>query len=172
MLLWLIPFCTRICIGQISIADQETNTYSSTIDSIFQACSSGDTFQAFILIFENNLLCCISNILNGFLLGVGTIVNLSANGFLSADMFVSCYQTMSITDMLRTTLPHSFEMFGVWLSGGIGFMIAWQIKKFAFDNEIVDMKFVKRTGIYIGIVTLLILCAAFVEAYVSMNILG
>lgn len=171
MLLWLIPFSIRICMGQIYTENQETKIYNPTIDSIFQACSSGNTFQSFIMIFENNLLCCILNILNGFLLGVGTTVNLAANGFLSADMFVSCNQTMPITDILKTTMPHSFEMLGVWLSGGIGFMIAWRIKQLAFNNEVVNMKFVKKMCIYTGIVFLLILCAAFVEAYVSMNML-
>jgi uncharacterized membrane protein SpoIIM required for sporulation len=34
---------------------------------------------------------------------------------------------LCVKSILKVTLPHSFEFIGFWLSGAIGFYIAWNI---------------------------------------------
>jgi hypothetical protein len=43
---------------------------------------------------------------------------------------------MSIISILKVTLPHSFELIGFWLSGAIGFCIAWNIVQFIRGKKI------------------------------------
>lgn len=108
------------------------------------------------------------NILGGVFLGLGTLLNLMLNGFLFADICVSSYEAgMSIPIILKLTLPHSFELIGFWLSGGIGFYIAWLIICFMRGKESFTSKSYKLIGIYSVIVFLIILSAAYVEAFIS-----
>lgn len=106
----------------------------------------------------------------GVFLGLGTVVNLMINGFYSADVFVTSYHSgLSIRQILNVTLPHSFELIGFWLSGAIGFYIAWNFILFFRSKESFTALFCKKTGIGVAVVFVIILVAAYVEAYISVN---
>ena len=173
ILLWIIPFWLRIAMGPVPAFCQNigTNT-NSTIDKVMQACAANNSFEVFVLIFLNNIKCCLINILSGVLFGIGTLFCTFINGFMVADMFVYCHQTMSVEEMLVTTLPHSFELLGFWLSGGVGFIIAWRFKRFVFNEEQIDKVFIKKICLLTGVASLLTLGAAFVESYISVNMLN
>lgn len=94
------------------------------------------------------------------------------NGYASADVFRSIYDSgFPLTSILKTTLPHSFELIGFWLSGTIGFMVTWQLIQFMKGHQSFSTKILKQLGLLICIMFVLILGAAYVEAYISANIL-
>ncbi|MFK2367746.1 stage II sporulation protein M [Bacteroides fragilis] len=97
-----------------------------------------------LLPFKNNMQGCILNVLGGGLLGIGTLFNLLLNGFCFADVCCRTYKLgMSITDIFALTLPHSFELIGFWISGGIGLYIAWNIILFMYTDKMPTFKFYK-----------------------------
>lgn len=96
--------------------------------------------------------------------------NLLCNGFFIADIFVLSYKSgLSIESILKVTLPHSFELIGFWLSGAIGFCIAWNIIQFMRGTGSVTVYFYKRVGISSLAVFFIILAAAYVEVYISTS---
>lgn len=171
--LWFLPFMLRILVVEIPQIDtdklqQLPQTENKALQETIQHLSDGDKEAAFISIFTNNLKGCMLNILGGVLLGLGTLVSLVFNGFVFADVYASFYEAgMTIPLMLKVTLPHSFELIGFWLSGGIGFYIAWLIICFMRGKESFTSKSYKLIGIYSVIVFLIILSAAYVEAFIS-----
>jgi len=123
------------------------------VTDIFKAYSSGNREKAFQLIFINNLKSAIINIFGGISLGVGTFANLAINGFYSADVFCTVHKNgMSWSKIIEYTAPHSFEMIGIWLSGGLGFYIAILLIKVMVKNKYpksIDFKII-LVGTYTG----------------------
>jgi len=151
--------------------DVHSSPIIQLIDDIIQLLNEGNRKDAFVLIFINNIKGCLLNIVGGVVLGLGTFFNLVFNGFGSADMFVASYEAgLSINEILKATLPHSFELLGFWLSGGMGFYFAWSIIQFIRKNESFSSHFYKQMGVCAIIVFILILSAAYVEAYISTSI--
>ena len=71
-----------------------------------------------IVIAENNLKGCATNLVGGFIFSFPTVVNLVVNGFVHGDILVSTYNAgISSGKLAKITLPHSFELIGFWLSG-------------------------------------------------------
>ena len=174
-LCWLLPFLLRIFFIEtpeihFESSEERQLELPYAMERVIQLLSDNDRRGAFIAIFKNNLKGCILNIAGGVLLGLGTLFNLSFNGFIFADILVSSYESgLSIPTMLQVTLPHSFELIGFWLSGAIGFYIAWNIIRFMRGKELMD-NFYKTIGISSLIVVVIILAAAYVEAFISTNI--
>lgn len=173
-LIWFLPFVLRTMI-KIDFVE-ETNMIQTPmetiIDQISNAFDSHNNKEAFLLILKNNLKGCIINILGGFFLGLGTITNLSFNGFMSSDVFVTIYNSgFSISNILRTTLPHSFELIGFWLSGAIGLNIARKMIQFMRGRDVFSMHFCKQFCLWTCVVFIIILCAAYVEAYISIKMI-
>lgn len=169
---WLIPFLWRFLLIETPEVPQDgiVDNSKSMISTILESAQRGDKYNTFILLFKNNMRGCLLNIMGGFLLGVGTFVNLAINGFFSADVFASSYSVgISVSEILSVTLPHSFELLGFWLSGATGLNIAWNIILFIYGKESFSNSFYKRIGLEILIVFVVILVAAFVESYVSIS---
>jgi Integral membrane protein DUF95. len=90
------------------------------------------------------------------------------NGFSSSDIVVTSYKNgLSITRIIETTLPHSFELLGFWISGGIGFNITRAIIQFMRGKEYLYSVFYKKIGLYSILVFVIIITAAYVEAYIT-----
>ena len=171
--LWTIPFMLRVFWVEMPNIEAEKvqllhDLGDNELKETLELISEGDKQGAFINIFTNNIKGCILNILGGVLLGLGPLVSLTLNGFVFADVCVSSYNSgITVPAMLNVTLPHSFELIGVWLSGGIGFYIAWLIICFMRGKESFTMKNIKMIGIYSIVVFLIILSAAYVEAFIT-----
>lgn len=152
------------------IPEEKTGSGNHVIEAIQDAWKANDNDKAFILIFATNIKGCVINVCGGALLGIGTVANLAINGFAASDAFVCSYESgFSIKNILKTTLPHSPELIGFWLSGAMGFMIAWQLVLFMRGKESWSKGFLKRMCIYAICVFLIILCSAYIEAHISIN---
>ena len=171
---WLIPFVIRLLFVEIPESTKASTmgeAKETIITTIYDALDSKNNKAAFLLIFKNNLQGCFINIVGGVFLGLGTICNLSFNGFITADVFVNSFRNgFSLGNILKTTLPHSFELLGFWISGAIGFAISWKFIQFMRGKEEFTSLFLKQVGLWITIVFVVILCAAYVEVYISINI--
>ena len=148
-LFWLLPAIVRLCaidISEIAISHTTTFEINSPANKTLYFLYNKDKHSAFITILKNNMQGCILNVLGGGLLGIGTLFNLLLNGFCFADVCCRTYKLgMSITDIFALTLPHSFEM--------------------------PTFKFYKNIGINLLIIFIIILSAAYIETYVSINML-
>lgn len=192
--LWALPFFVRMFV--IDTADlhpvkeqeraAEDTIYSAMADNIVnkEEAPAEDTFvsevntlmnngelsKVFYMIFSNNIKGCFVNIMGGFTLGITTAFNMLFNGFSASDIFTTVAESdMGISGVLETTLPHSFELIGFWLSGAIGLSITWQLIRFMRGRDIFNMLYVRQLVLATIIMTVLILGAAYVETYVSLN---
>lgn len=174
LLCWLFPFIYRIFFIESPILEnnqlvERTSDLQNTVDNVIQALSNNKE-KAFALIFLNNLKGCLLNIAGGAFLGLGTTINLMINGFYTADIFATSYNSgMTLQKMVSVTLPHSFELIGFWLSGAIGFYIAWNFILFMRGKNHFNLFFLKTIVILTVIVFALILSAAYVESFISVN---
>ncbi|WP_242386209.1 stage II sporulation protein M [Phocaeicola sartorii] len=178
-LLWFIPFLIRLF---FNISFEETHTSSfqklevmenSRVESrLMNLINEGDKKGCFFIIFTNNIKGCFLNIAGGSFIGIVTILNLTINGFYSADIIKKSFDNgMTVAQILKVTLPHSFELLGFWLSGAIGLLIAWKLIQFIQGKEEFSLLFFKRIGMYTCIVFVIILSAAYIEAFVTVNML-
>ena len=174
ILFWLIPFLIRLLFVEIPVISNESTMgeEDQTIAKIYGALDSNNNKVAFLLIFINNLQGCFINIIGGLFLGLGTICNLSFNGFMAADILINSFQSgFSFGNIIKTTLPHSFELLGFWISGAIGFAISWKLIQFMRGKEVFSLLFLRQVGLWVANVFVIILCAAYVEVYISINML-
>jgi len=174
---WLIPFLLRLFwieipeMNSIQIK-QLPNAINDPMQKLARLILEGNKKEAFILIVTNNLKGCIYNVAGGVSLGIVTLINLCYNGFFSANIIMAHYKSgMSISNILKLTLPHSFEFLGFWLSGGIGLYIAWEIINVIRGK--VDFPFIiyKKIGFYLVITIIITLLAAYVEAFITSTLL-
>ena len=77
----------------------------------------------------------------------------------------------SLNNILKTTFSHSFELIGFWVSGAIGLSIAWKLIQFMCGKEMITIQFYKQIVLWIVAVFVIILVAAFVEAYISVKVI-
>jgi stage II sporulation protein M len=173
MLLWIAFFMLRLIIGSDNlgegIASQDKPSSPTIVAEIKSALDGGDRSKTFYLIFFNNLKGCVRSIVGGVTLGIGTLFNLGLNGFLTANTYLNLYENgMSISDILKYTLPHSFEMVGVWLSGMVGFLLADRIIVFMRFNQFPESQFYRSLGISIISIVFIILAAAYIEVFVTL----
>lgn len=171
---WGMPFFLTLSLDFDSQNLNEQEDYVQPIENqvvldVMTAYSTGDRMKAFRLIFLNNLKVSIINVFGGVLLGIGTLINLLLNGFYTASVFSSIHANgMSWKEIFMHTAPHSIEMLGIWLSGGLGFFIAKSIYDFMINSICPAIKFYKTIGIGILVSGLFILVAAYIEAFISV----
>lgn len=172
-LVWLVPFLVRMLFMNTIIISHSTpnqETGLNIVKQITEHLNNNDKWSAFYLIFTNNLKVSVINIIGGVFLGIGTFVNLLFNGFYTADVFSTVHANgTSWNTILAHTLPHSFEMVGIWLSGGLGFFIAKNIFDIMIKNRYPTAMFYKIIVSGILISGLIILIAAYIEAFVSIS---
>lgn len=126
-------------------------------------------WRVFVLIWKNNIVSCLINILGGTILGTGTIGNIAMNGFYSADMVIMGLRSgIDKGTALRLILPHSFELVGFWISGAVGFSWAWYLIRIMMGKATDSYLFYRQTGVSCLIVFVTITIAAFVESYFSI----
>ncbi len=171
--IWSIPFFVRILFMDSVLISQTkpSEKISSDIVSIItEKLNNGNKWSAFYLIFSNNLKVCIINILGGILLGIGTLISLFINGFYTADILSNIHNNgNSWSTIFDNTISHSFEMIGIWLSGGLGFLITKSIFNVMIKNKYPTLLFYKTIGITSLLITLIIFVAAFIESFISIN---
>jgi len=172
-LIWVTPFLIRILfMDSIIVSHSKPNQKMSSdiVSVIAEHLNNNNKWSAFYLIFTNNLKVCITNILGGVLLGVGTLINLFINGFYTADVLSNIHSNgTSWSVILEHTISHSFEMIGVWLSGALGFFIAKTIFDIMLKNKYPTLTFYKTIAFSILIIILIILIAAYIEAFISIS---
>lgn len=169
-LFWGVPFTLRLFFIDVNNVDNQTTASGlDVVAEITHHFLNNDKWSVFCLIFINNLKVCVVNIVGGVMLGIPTIINLLLNGFSAADVFVNIHSNgIGVTQILKHTLPHCFELLGIWLSGAIGFSLAKLIIDFMRGNEVINVNFFRFISKCIVMTVLIILLAAFIEAYVSI----
>lgn len=147
--MWALTFFFRLFIHVEPISNDSIRGKSNAVvEKIIKSADNNDKTATFELILTNNLKGCLINVFGGVLLSVATVGNLLVNGFAAADVFRNAYDSgFPLTSILKTTLPHSFELLGFWLSGMIGFMITWQLIRFMKGKKSIFLSCYK-TNVY------------------------
>ena len=174
ILIWSIPFCIRIIYSKEATYYTELVTVSdaeSATEILFEKIQQKQLFDAFIMIFTNNSKGCLINISGGTLFSVITFINLCFNGYFMADTFVNNYYAgFKLENIIKTTLPHSFELVGFWISGAIGLMMTMKILSMMRGKKFYEDNFYKHMFVYTVVAVIIVFLAALVETYVSMRI--
>lgn len=140
-----------------------------TINKLIHLLNNGNKFSAFIFVFWNNLKVCIFCIAGGVTLNILTIVTLAQNGFFTADIIMNSYENgISVNELLKHTLPHSFEIVGIWLSGAIGFCFTKILVDYITNEKAPKKKFIRLLNYQFLLIFVITLAAALIETYVSI----
>ena len=125
-------------------------------------------------IIKNNMILIIIMILGSVLLSIPTIINLMLNGFLFGALIAGSLRCGSlIMNVLALTVPHClFELPAMWLAGAASFKITYEILCYLNSRKhyILNSEEINDFLILFGIALLLIIIAAFVEAYFTHNL--
>ncbi len=125
-------------------------------------------------IMKNNTMLIIIMILGSFLLSLPTIFNLMSNGFLLGTLIAESLRCgLPIVNILAITIPHClFELPAMWIAGAASFKITYEILCYlnGRKNHILNNEEINDFLILSGIALLLIIIAAFVEAYITHNL--
>lgn len=123
-----------------------------------------EPIEKFIYIAKNNFFVSMKSFFLGlFSLGLFSIVHSFYNGFTLGIVVNKSMQVISINEIIKSTLPHSFEIIGIIIFGYIGFLFSLNI---AFRKKLYENKNMIRLFI---IASIIILSSAFVEGYISMR---
>lgn len=79
-------------------------------------------------IVTNNIYCNINNLKGAALFGLPTVINVTLNGLVHGNQLAQIiHQPYTETGTLRIKriLPHSFELIGLFMSGGVAFNGVW-----------------------------------------------
>lgn len=121
--------------------------------------------ERFFEIFKNNMIVSLKNMAFGALsFGSFSILYTFYNGYFFGVITGSSCHFLTISEVLRSTIPHSFEMLGIAMFGYIGFLICVYLFKRKMLLKIKNILFLFVIG------AIIILLAAIVENYVSMSI--
>jgi stage II sporulation protein M len=169
-LIWLIPFIVGLFFGSSTTAASTNNQpLPAEISRIFDAYSTNNKQEVFSLIFVNNIKVAIFNIAGGVFIGIATFLSLLINGYATAVAFANMHQNgMPWGDIAKHTLPHSIELVGIWLAGAIGFSIAKKIVDAMRGLSLPSTQYFKQIGLYTLVSGLIVLLAAYIEAYISV----
>lgn len=120
--------------------------------------------ERFVTILRNNLVVSLkSMLLSTFSLGVLPIIFIFYNGFVFGCIIGRCLKIFQIKQILKCTLPHSFEFFGIIIYSYIGFVLSVYLLTKNTIQKINTLLY------YLLLATAIILIAALIESYVSMS---
>jgi stage II sporulation protein M len=132
-----------------------------------------DPVVLFLKIFLNNLEACILLFLGGATFGALTVLIISLNGVLIGGIFELVREQRGVLYVLAAILPHGIvEIPSFLLSGALGLLLAdalkseWRAGKGAAETAGVLAQY------FIRIVLPLVLLAAFIEAFITPEIIN
>jgi stage II sporulation protein M len=142
-------------------------------DSVMGGIAGDSRSLIFVKIFLNNLQACLFLFLGGASLGAVTLFILSTNGLIIGSIIEIVREKQGLDFIFAAILPHGiFEIPSFILSGALGFMLAkalldeWNGKADAASAAAHYGRF------FVKFVFPLILIAAFVEAFITPEIIS
>lgn len=147
-------------------------SFQSYQNTLFLPVNRINTFSISILL--KNLTLIIILILGGFIFGFPTFLNIFSNGYMFGVIFAVYSKTFKINQFLLLTLPHGiFEIPAIIIAGAAEFKIPYEkiIRYLAGKKERILTKDVIKEYLTLALISIiLIVIAAFVEAYVTPKI--
>ncbi|NYI50109.1 stage II sporulation protein M [Macellibacteroides fermentans] len=99
------------------------------------------------------------------------VLSMLFNGFAFGSTYSQLYSAgFSLDFMAKYTLPHSFELVAIWWSAMIGFMIARKLILIIRKHQMPTINEYKLLIINILTVCCVIVLAAFVEVFITVNL--
>ncbi|MGI9551740.1 MAG: stage II sporulation protein M [Aurantibacter sp.] len=123
----------------------------------------------FMMILKNNLTVVTTSIMGGLSFGLLTFANTLFNGFMLGVVVKSFLKSFEVSYMIKAFAPHSIEFLGIIIACYLGYRVAIVFYEYCFRDKQVQSKemmhMLKTTLICLSI----ILTAAYLEAYVTIN---
>ncbi len=137
----------------------------------------GNIFIPYILSYKyiiiNNLKVIIFLIVGAFTLGISTFLNLSLNGYILGIIVSIYFPILGIKRLTLLILPHGiFEIPAIIIAGAAGFKIPYEIIRYLAGKkeQPLTKEDIKEYLTLALISIILIVIAAFVEAYITPRI--
>ncbi len=167
---YICSFFIAFYVGKYkSQVDDEIYYYIETksIDFDDDVSFSSSSFERFKQIFINNEKVVIYNYFGALSFGFSSLASLAFNGSTFGNYIGYYSNHISTPIILRYTLPHSFELIAIILSGGEGIYLGIYLLLCLIGRK--ELKNIDgKLYIHFILCTFIILLAAFVEAYITM----
>jgi uncharacterized membrane protein SpoIIM required for sporulation len=145
---------------------EERNDYTVTPKTMEESFGT-ERKEIFQNIFINNAGVVLINFAGLFSFGLISCVNVYYNGFVVGDVIKNSISVLSIGTVLRGILPHSFELIGYFWSALLGIETGLKLFLYVFFQKPFICSY-KGLMFKLVLCILIMLIAAFVEAYVSI----
>lgn len=166
----VLVLLTSSYLAGMLIGLQQTYTINSPIEkeegcvSLVDKISAMNRYDRFVHIAKNNLTVSIKTMIFGiFSLGCFSVIYIFYNGLYSGMIIDDCLKYLSISELLKVTLPHSIEIIGLVLFGYIGYILS---AKILLDK--MDYTYLKVLLLFV-VALIIIILAAFIESYISIS---
>lgn len=165
-LIWSIGFVVSFLLPFESVYNLDCELIPSETNTSTKLTSSQELT---ILVIGSNLKCIAINTLGFVSFGFTTFLNLLFNGFVHG-FSIRFWTNLIGIEALNRILPHSFELVGIFLSGGVGFLGVSFIIKFLCGNDNIVRSWIFTSSFFTILACLIIIVAGFIEGYVSLYI--
>ncbi|MDR2811420.1 MAG: stage II sporulation protein M [Tannerellaceae bacterium] len=145
---------------------QEEHDYTA-IPKTMEESLGTERKEIFQNIFINNAGVVLINFAGLFSFGLISCVNVCYNGFVVGDVIKNGLRVLSSDTILRGILPHSFELVGYFWSALLGIETGLKLFLYVFFQKPFTCSY-KKLMFELVLCILIMLTAAFVEAYVSI----
>ena len=136
----------------------------------YKKLTNTSPFERFKHIVANNEKMLLLNYTGAFSLGLSPVILTSFNGFIFGS-YIGVYSNyMSMDKILKYTLPHSFELIAIIFSGGEGLFIGISLILCLLGYKKIKDINLKKIAVHFIFCTVIIILAAFVEAYITMSL--
>lgn len=136
----------------------------------YDKLTNSKAFERFKYITINNEKVIILNYCGALSLGLCSVALAALNGITFGN-YIGVYSNyVSLYDILKYTLPHSFELLAIIFSSGEGFFLGTSLFLCLLGYKKVNNINFMKAAIHFIYCSIIILLAAFVEAYITMSL--
>jgi stage II sporulation protein M len=175
LLYTVVIFAVALTIGIIATVIDPSigqNFLSLFMDAVVGGIEGDPAPLLFVKLFLNNLQACLLLFLGGATFGVVSLFILSTNGLIIGSIMELVREEKGMVFVLAAILPHGiFEIPSFILSGALGFMLAKSLYDEWSANGDAAVEAAHHGLNFVMYVIPLVLLAAFVEAFITPEII-
>jgi stage II sporulation protein M len=175
LLYTVVIFAVTLTIGIIATVIDPSigeNLLSLFKDAVVGGIAGDPAPLLFVKLFLNNLQACLLLFLGGATFGVVSLFILSTNGLIIGSIMELVREEKGMVFVLAAILPHGiFEIPSFILSGALGFMLAKSLYDEWSGNGDAAVEAAHHGLNFVMYVIPLVLLAAFVEAFITPEII-
>lgn len=166
-IIWSVGFTISFILPHESLYSINYDEYELTHHKSHTCPITISSKELTTLVIYSNLKCIAFNAFGFVSLGFTTFLNLLFNGFVHGAS-IRFWTIIIGQDAWNRILPHSFELVGIFISGGVGFFCLSFLTKFIRGKDYKVNRWIYTSLFFTFVACIIIIIAGFIEGYISL----